>query len=110
MKKFSGVWTKATTTWRHWCPWNPLDSCVELECLDESLVHDREHDEADEEDLVKKDASSSTTEIRRGLSQTKSTCLSAFLWTKSSFDDSGDWPENLVSLAVISEVAENVGN
>jgi predicted Zn-dependent protease len=83
---------------------------VELECVDKSLVHDREHDKADEENLVKKDASSSTTEIRRWLSQTKSTCLSAFSWTKSPFDDSGDWPENLVMFAAVSEIAENVGD
>jgi hypothetical protein len=109
-KKFSGVWTKATTTWRHGGPWNPLDSRVELERLHESLVHDREHNKADEENLIEKDASSSTTEIRRWLSQTKSVCLSAFLWTKSPFDDSGDRPEDLAFLAAISEGAKNVGN
>jgi hypothetical protein len=109
-KEFSGVRTETTTTWWHWYPWNPLDSCVELECFHESLVHDREHDKADEENLVEKDASLSTTEIRRWLSQTQSTRLSAFSWTKSPFDHSGNRPEDLAFLAAISEVAENVGN
>jgi hypothetical protein len=101
---------ETTTTWWHWCPWNPLDSCVELECLYESLVHDREHNKADEENLVEKDASSSMTEIRRWLSQMKSTRLSAFSWTKSPFDHPGNQPEDLAFLAAISKVAENVGN
>jgi hypothetical protein len=81
-----------------------------LERLYKSLVHDREHNKADEENLVEKDASSSTTEIRRWLSQTKSTRLLAFPWTESPFDHSGNRPEDLAFLAAISEVAENVGN
>jgi hypothetical protein len=109
-KEFSGIRTKMTTTWWHWCPWNPLDSCMELECLHKSLVHDREYNKADEENLVEKDASSSMTEIGRWLSQTKSTRLSAFSRTKSPFDHSGNRPEDLALLAAISEVAENVGN
>jgi hypothetical protein len=83
---------------------------LELECLYESLVHDREHKKADEENLVEKDASLLTMEIRRWLSQTKSTRLSAFSWTKSPFDHPGNRPEDLAFLAAISEVAENVGN
>ena len=81
---------------------------MKLERLHECLVHDREHDKADEENLVEKDALSSTMEIRRWLSQTKSTRLSAFLRTKSPFDHSGNRPEDLAFLAAISEVAENV--
>jgi hypothetical protein len=109
-KKFSGIRMESTTTWRHWCPWNPSDSSVKLESFYECLVHDREHDKADEENLVQKDASSSMTEIRFWLSQTKSTCLSSFPQTKSPFDDSGDWPEDFVVLAAVSEIAEHVGD
>jgi hypothetical protein len=44
----------------------------------ECLVHVREYDKADEESLNEKDTSSLTMEIRRLLSQMKSTRLSAF--------------------------------
>ena len=81
---------------------------MKLECFDEGRGHDREYDEADEEHLVEKDAPSSTTEKLCWLSQTKSTCLSAFLWTESPFDHSGNRPEDLAFLAAIPEVAENV--
>jgi hypothetical protein len=109
-KEFSGIWTKSMTTWWHRCPWNPSNRSVKLECLDEGSVHDREYNEADEEHLVEKNTSSSTTEKLCWLSQAKATCLSAFLWTKSPFDDSGNRPEDLAFLTAISEVVENVGN
>jgi predicted Zn-dependent protease len=83
---------------------------MQLERLHESLVHDRKHNKADEENLVEKDVSSSTTEIRRWFSQMKSTHLSAFSWTKCPFDHSSNWPEDLAFLAAISKVAESVGN
>jgi hypothetical protein len=61
-----------------------------LEHPHECLVDDREHDKADEENLVEKDASSSTTEIGHW--------LSAFSRTKSPFDHSGNRPEDLALL------------
>jgi hypothetical protein len=97
-------------TWRHRCPWNPSNRSMMLESVDESSVHERKDDEAYVEHLVEKCASSSTSEKLCWLSQTKSTCLSAFLWTKTPFDHSCNRPEDLAFLASISKVAENVGN
>jgi hypothetical protein len=62
-KEFSRIRMESTAMGWHRCPRYPLDSCLELERFHESLVHDREYDEADEEILVEKDTSSLTTEI-----------------------------------------------
>jgi predicted Zn-dependent protease len=50
------------------------------------------------------------TEKFRWLSQSKASSLVVFLWTDSPFDDSGDWPEDLVIFAAVSEMAKNVGD